>query len=335
MPRLLTLPLILLTASVLQADEEIAPVRKIWDQGQHNAFTDLIKWEGAYYCTFRESAGHVPRTPEEDGTIRVITSPDGEQWQSALLLTKPGIDLRDPKLSITPDNRLMILMGGSHYDQGKLLGRLPQVAFLSPDGQVSELQPVQIDARVAGPMDWLWRVTWHGKTGYGVIYQAVEGARGLHLLKTTDGVKYGLVKTFDLPGEPNESTVRFHGDTMLLVVRNEDGKARGHLGESSPPYSDWKWADINTRLGGPNLLPLPDGSLILGTRLYGKRTQTAIGTLTRDGKFTPVAVLPSGGDTSYPGLLVEGNELWVSYYSSHKMKTSIYFTKLPVKQFQP
>ena len=38
--------------------------------------------------------------------------------------------------------------------------------------------------------------------------------------------------------------------------------------------------------------------------------------------------LPSGGDTSYPGLVILGHTLWISYYSSHEGKGKIYFTKL-------
>ncbi|WP_281715535.1 hypothetical protein [Alteromonas sp. CyTr2] len=33
--------------------------------------------------------------------------------------------------------------------------------------------------------------------------------------------------------------------------------------------------------------------------------------------FTELKTLPSGGDTSYPGLVIEGDNLYVSYYSSH------------------
>lgn len=34
-------------------------VTKIWDQGPHNAFTDLIRFKDAFYCTFREGTTHV------------------------------------------------------------------------------------------------------------------------------------------------------------------------------------------------------------------------------------------------------------------------------------
>jgi hypothetical protein len=48
-------------------------------------------------------------------------------------------------------------------------------------------------------------------------------------------------------------------------------------------------------------------------------------------KLTPILQLPSGGDTSYPGLVWRDGFLWVSYYSSHEAKTSIYLAKVEIK----
>src|SRR4051794_22383546 len=101
------------------APPEIVSNVKIWDQGKHNAFTDLIRWHDRWYCTFREADAHVGG----DGLIRVLVSTDGEKWSSAAGITEKGIDLRDPKLSITPDGRLMIVAGGSVYEGKTLKGR--------------------------------------------------------------------------------------------------------------------------------------------------------------------------------------------------------------------
>ena len=83
-------------------------VKKIWDQAPHSAFTDLVYWKGQFVCAFREGRSHV----STDGQIRVLTSPDGENWASAAVLTLPGYDLRDAGLSVAPGNRLM-LNGGA------------------------------------------------------------------------------------------------------------------------------------------------------------------------------------------------------------------------------
>lgn len=328
----LSYALLAVTASLaaslpLLADEPIT-VTKIWDAGHHNAFTDLVEWRGDLYCTFRESKAHVPSTRDEDGKVRILRSTDdGATWQSVALLAKTPIDLRDPKLSVTPDDRLMVLMGGSYYDNRVLLKRVCQVAFLdSPDGEFSEIQPVEIDPAIRTSTDWLWRVTWSGENGYGVVYQANADSWGLHLVETTDGVRYQLVKSFDLPGKPNEATVRFTKDgQMRIVVRNEDGQPRGQLGASDAPYTDWRWTDIDMKLGGPELLILPDGTMLLGTRDYRPGgARTVICRLDKDGHAEQLITLPSGGDTSYPGMLVRDRRLFMSYYASHEGKTSVY-----------
>jgi len=51
----------------------------------------------------------------------------------------------------------------------------------------------------------------------------------------------------------------------------------------------------------------------------------------KNGSMTKLIKLPSGGDTSYPGLVWHNDMLYVSYYSSHEGKTSIYLAKLKIK----
>src|SRR5437763_295660 len=79
---------------VVQAAEpaRIVSVTRIWDKGAHNAFTDLFRWRGQWYCTFREAEAHVGG----DGKLRVLASADGQTWQPVALIAEEGIDLRDP-----------------------------------------------------------------------------------------------------------------------------------------------------------------------------------------------------------------------------------------------
>jgi len=39
----------LLSPIVAAAEPQIVSVTKIWDQGKHNAFTDLIRWYDKFY----------------------------------------------------------------------------------------------------------------------------------------------------------------------------------------------------------------------------------------------------------------------------------------------
>jgi len=299
---------------------ELVSVVKIWDQGEHNAFTDLIRFQGKWFCTFREAEGHV----KGDGKIRILTSAEGDTWTSTALLAEKGIDLRDPKLSVTPDNRLMVLAGGSVYREGELVGRRPRVAF-SRNGY--EWQPLQ---RILREGDWLWRVTWHEGRAYGTTYLLPQpGAdQQLELMVSDDGVQFEPIAAFGVPGKPNETTLRFMPDGELIaLVRRESGSQFGWIGTSRPPYTDWAWQESAHRLGGPNFIRLQDGSLWAGTRSYPGGARCVLARMTRD-SIEPALELPSGGDCSYPGLVWHDGLLWMSYYASHEGKTSIYLAKI-------
>ncbi len=331
--------LVLLPSTPAADPPQLVGVQKIWDQGQHNAFTDLIRWHGKWYCTFREGDGHVGG----DGKLRLLESTDGEKWASAALLEEEGIDLRDPKLSVTPDDRLMIVAGGSVYKGTKtIMGRQPRVAF-SKDARIWTKPQ-----RVLEEGEWLWRVTWHEGKAYGVSYnasarttqEAKDAAKSdkpappgpadwkLKLVGSTDGVKYDLVTHLDVPGHPNETTLRFlPGGEMMALVRREGGNTMGWIGTSKPPYKAWTWHETKHRFGGPNFVQLPDGALWAGGRSYPKGAKMVIAQMDRD-KYDPVLTLPSGGDTSYPGMVWHDGLLWVSYYSSHEGKSAIYLAKV-------
>lgn len=300
----------------------LVSVKKIWDKAPHNAFTDLIRFRNAWFCTFREAEGHV----KGDGKLRVITSSDGEKWQSAALLSEQGVDLRDPKLSITPDGRLMIVAGGSIYRKGRLVGRQPRVAFSNDGRKWSRLY------RILSEGEWLWRVTWHKGRAYGVSYNTAgkENDWSVRLLVSNDGINYEKIADLDVPGRPNETTLRFaDGDRMIALVRREGGNRHGWVGTSMPPYKEWAWYETNYRLGGPNFIILPDGSFWAASRHYAGGARTV---LARFGPRTyePVLTLPSGGDCSYPGLVWHDGLLWMSYYSSHEGKTSIYLARIRI-----
>lgn len=316
------------TSAALAAEPELISVAKIWDAAPHNAFTDLVRWQDRWYCTFREADDHVGG----DGKIRVIASNDGATWESAALIEEEGIDLRDPKLSITPDGRLMAVMGGSLYRGGKkLLGRQPRVAFSSDGTSWSAPQKVLAEG------DWLWRVTWHDGRAYGVSYvppadetQPVEW--NLKLYSSADGVRYEKLADLEVDGRPNETTLRFLDDgRCLALVRREAGDKTSWIGSSRAPFRDWTWKPVGHRIGGPNFIQTPDTRLWGAGRSYPGGSRTALARMTPE-SYEPALTLPSGGDNSYPGLVWHDGLLWMSYYSTHEGKTSIYLAKIKLPE---
>lgn len=309
----------------------VVSIERIWDRAAHSAFTDLLAHDGYLYCTFREGSGHIPGL---NGVIRVLRSRDRAQWESVALLSEEHFDLRDPKLSLAPDGRLVVNMGASIYHGSKRLGIESRVAFGSSDGQFSAPQRVEFPAEIKSSADWLWRLTWHKGEAWGCVQQldGGDGKRALRLVKSRDGIHYELVATMNVDN-PSETTLRFTADdTMIAMIRRTGTEPKGVLGISRPPYADWKFVACDRQFGGPNLVQLPGAAWLAGSRAYQlkpHRTQLWLCDPHR-GKFTDLLTLPSDGDNSYPGFVVDeqARRVYVSYYSSHEGKALIYLATL-------
>jgi len=310
---------------------KLISVKKIGDQAPHCAFTDLAFWKGHFVCAFREGRAHVAT----DGKIRILSSPDGENWSSSALLALEGFDLRDAGLSVTPDDRLMLIGGAAPRKNEKELVPTGSFIAFSDDG-VKWTKP-QI---VVEPGRWLWRVNWRDGKAYGISYSSFRGASGASytsLLVSDDGIKYRelVPKLFD-EETPTEATVRFDEDGTMYCVQRRDGTPRwksAMFGASRPPYTEWKWRDLGMHVGGPNFIRLPTGQWIATGRFFhDKKPKTDLAWLdVEKGTIEPILSLPSGGDTSYPGLVWHDGVLWVSYYSSHEGKANVYLAKVSIE----
>jgi len=305
------------------AGPAIVSVQKIWDRGAHNAFTTLARFQGRWLCAFREAEAHA----DGEGRIRILQSPDGSAWASAALLSEKGVDLRDPKLSVTPDRTLMLLMGGTYPRERAGTRRQPRVAF-SRDALIwSRPQAILAEG------DWLWRVTWRGSRAYGISYRLLNARTwNIFLHESADGLDYRLVCPLKVPGKPNEATIRFRPDgSALALVRREGGDKAGWIGTGRPPYRRWTWHSAGARVGGPDFILEPGGRLLAAYRRYGTSGPVTILARMKTTGVRPLLALPSGGDCSYPGLVWHGGLLWVSYYSSHEGKSSIYLAKVKLR----
>lgn len=307
------------------------PVTKIYDTDEYSAFTDLIRFKNAFYCSFRVGSSHVGGM---DGKVRIIRSLDGNRWESVALLEKSGIDLRDPKLSVTPDGRLMVIIGGSIYDGKNLLARRPHVSFSDIMGRSFSMpEEIEIKPEDGKEDSWIWRVLWNGDTGYGMDYRTGnKKSWTLHLMTTKDGIRFDDHSMLKVNGLPNEATIRFDDkENMFVLIRREGGDKRGMIARSQPPYTKWKYKKLDFQLGGPNFLILDKKKWVIGSRRYTDDRKTQILVTTPKGKVKKTFILPSGGDTSYPGMLMFNDELWVTYYSGHQEGSNIYLTKIPLE----
>ena len=150
-------------------------------------------------------------------------------------------------------------------------------------------------------------------------------------MSSSDGIRYSTITKYDIAGQPTEAAVLFleNGD-MVAVIRRDGNPSTGMIGRAAPPYSDWQLTEMKVRIGGQALCLLPNGTIIMGTREYDPPVKTVVGTVSLDGTFTRHFIVPSGGDTSYPGFVLEGDTLWMSYYSSHEGKSAIYMARIRI-----
>lgn len=306
---------------------ELVDARMIWSRAPHNAFTDLARFKDRWYCVFREGEKHV----SPDGAIRVLTSLDGEVWQPAALLTSAHADLRDPKLSITPDNRLMLTAGAAERMGPGVLHQT--YCWFSGEGR-----DWTAPQRISDENYWLWRVSWHLGHAYGVAYRT-NGEPSTRLYASRTGSSFSpLVDPLFSRGYPNEASILFLPDNRALCLLRRDGEQpTAQLGSAVPPYRSWVWKDLGVKIGGPHLIRLPDDRIVAAVRLYDGQVRTSLCWLDPEaGGLAEFLKLPSGGDTSYAGLVFHDGLLWVSYYSSHEGRTGIYLAKVrfpqPVKE---
>ena len=306
-------------------------VEKIWDKAPHNAFTDLIRFNDQWVCAFREAPEH--KGGVKDSSMRVIVSKDAKNWEPAASLSDPRGDIRDAKMAILPDGRLMLLTAIQLFDRSK--GQTHQsIAYYTRDLKTWE-GPVD----VGQPNFWMWGIKFHEGTGYSIGYATADG-RFVRLYKTSDGVKYEpLVERLEIPAPfPNENAFYFDKDGTARVLQRCDpikgaqGTTNAFIGTAKPPYTDWKWVETTARVGGPALTRTPDGRLLGAGRLYEPKPRTSLFWIDENtGKITECLTFPSGGDTSYPGLAWHDGLLHVSYYSTHEdNKSSIYFARVKV-----
>lgn len=305
-------------------------LKKVGRSQKHQAFTDLCQFQDTLACCYREATNHVSK----DGEICIrLLSYQGHILKTSRL-SQLGVDLRDPKLSITPDGQLMLIAYARHTDQHNKTLKAENWYWLSGDGHTWSKAHI-----FAENSWWLWRLRWNNDQAYGFAYN--RGKNAINLFKGDPRMHFTLHQAEALSlekhdkGYPNESDILFHNNTMYALVRRDADTYSAQLGVSKPPYKVWKWQDLGFYLGGPVMLKSQSNTVWLAGRVEeGEEFRTALLLMDLDNlEVTKRLLLPSAGDNSYPGLVLHQQSIYMSYYSSHKgNSTSVYFAKIDIKE---
>ena len=264
-------------------DPQLIEVRKIWDAAPHNAFTDLVRFDDRWFCVFREGEAHV----SPDGALRVIASVDGVEWESMARLESPNSDLRDAKITVTPAGELMLSGAEALHDRSAYSHQ--SLAWFSRDGRHwSERQEI-------GDRDvWLWRTVWRGDRAFAIGY-GVGDDPFVRLYESRDGRAFETrVERLQAEGGPNETGLVFDGERAYCLLRRDGEPSSALLGTAEAPFNDWMWRDLGVRVGGPQLIQLPDRRLLAAVRLYDAAQRTSLCWLDPRGNSDRVLAAPLG-----------------------------------------
>ncbi len=302
----------------------------VTNDAMHNSNTDMIEWNGKFYISYVSSPFHFGN---DASVLHVKRSGDkGSTWQEVDQFNPPGEDIRDPKFAVIGDRLFLYALKNTSFVAEPYLSIY---AYTENGREWTDFQSV------AGVDGWLfWRPkTRDGITYYNTAYWWDHGKSVL--LKSTDGIRWDIVSTVHEGGRNDETEIEFLPDgRMLTTARLEYGQGEVVFGDpkgatlitvSNPPYTTWTPGveSLVTRLDGPYLFsyhgrvyavgrfqpnPSKEGPLTdQGSILAPRRTSLFE---VRENGLAYLTDLPSAGDTSYVGLVIDGDTAYASYYTS-------------------
>jgi len=309
------------TAKTPAEAETIKPssvVRLVAD-GKHNAFTALIQWKESYWLAFRKAPSHA----YGEADIIVMNSTDTKNWKTVLTLNILPDD-RDPQFVATKD-RLFL------YTPCLLRSKCTSFVSHTDDGKNwSKPQKVYEERYI------LWKPIVHEGTFWATAHHKAEGKDGgkirdVHLIRSKDGIEWEKVSTIRAGNWESETTIHFQPSGEIIAFLRQKYGGGGSFMEAKPPYTHWSERPSNVHLSGHAAYEF-DGVTYLFSRSYkGRSAGTTL--YTYDGKkLVPYCEFPSGGDCSYPAAVRIGDEMLVSYYSTHEGTTDIYLARVPLKK---
>jgi hypothetical protein len=309
--------------------DTISITRVASQEGRSKAFTDITFFDDQYFLVFRDSDKHALG---EDGVIHLFSSIDGFDWIFLREINVPGIDLRDPSFAINGEELSMYIHGSKYENQTIVeftdynLKYSETNGWLEPTNVLLDNLSVNTN-NISGNEAWPWRVTWHNGMAYTVGY---NGSDIFDLYKSEDGLFFTKQNIFEnLPFLPSEARIRVNQNgEFFVLVRRINGTTI--VGRSHNPCEGWEWfGEISfENFRGPNFL-LTDENKMIFSGAFFSWVYLGVYDLTTN-SYGQLIEIPSFGDGSYPGMIIQDNILWLSYYTSYEniVGSSIYVAKI-------
>ena len=301
----------------------VAKVRQVFDNGEHNAFTDLCRFRGRYYLTFRSCPDGHGVNPTS--SIIVLSSEDTRTWRQVHQFHVAKRDVRDPHFLVFQE-KLFVYTGAwycgdsapKQYDLNEHLG----YAAWTDDGRAWH-SPIMLEGTYG---HYIWRAASYegkaylcGRRKHDFVHdprknrQLIESA----MLQSDDGLVWRKLGLFQAE-HGDETAFLFEDDGSVLAVARS-GPRPAQVCRSRPPYEEWRRTDLDRYIGGPLLAKWGERYLVGGRKMQQPNPPVTSLYWLSDDRLHEFAELPSGGDNSYPGFIeLSPTRALVSYYSSHE-----------------
>lgn len=345
--RSISCAIIALACSANAAEEppqvRVSNIRRVFHNGEHNAFTDLVQFRGRYYLTFRSCPDGHGVNPT--ASIIILVSEDLRDWQEVHQFQVAKRDTRDPHFLVFRD-KLFVYTGTwysgdrtlppAEYDLNLHLG----YAAWSEDGEAWH-SPVMLEGTFG---HYIWRANTLDDKAFlcgrrKLEFEVLTRGEGRQveslMLESDDGLIWRKRAVFQ-EIEGDETAFQFEPDGKVVAIGRR-GRGNAQLLQSQPPYDRWDRRELDRYIGGPLLIRWGDRYVVGGRKTIGGRgPKTSMYWLVGD-QLQEFAELPSGGDTSYPGFIeLTPTKAVMSWYSSHekdergKLMTAIYMAELEI-----
>ena len=325
---------------VQAVDVSVKNVRLAFNNGEHNAFTDLTWFKGDIYLTFRSCPdGHMVFPTSR---IIVLKSSTGKDWQEVHSFSVNNRDTRDPHFAHLK-GELFVYTGtwycGPNKPKLRNINQMVGYGVSTKDGDQWS-SAFMLEGTYG---HYVWRTATYNDHVYmcgrrtrdfAEIASLLERSKSLQsqILASEDGKRFLPVGTFQ--EKDGDETAFMFDDSGNITAVARRGRGTAELITLSAQFQVTTRQELDRYIGGPFIGRFGDHTLVAGRNIVDGVSKMVICTLVA-GKLENLCELPAGGDCSYPSIiqLCPGCVL-VSYYSSHekddngKEITNIYLAEL-------
>lgn len=301
------------------------PVEVYSSAGKYVAFCDAVKFEGKYYCVFREGENHAPLHEwHQNGYLKILSSSNLIDWAEELVIKDDKWDLRDPCFCLV-ERELYLYCGLYSFAQPAPNYKTRITKLTSVEGKLHVVDSEKVDIGEYSN-HWLWKVYYNGGLFYGTTYFEDEP---VYYVISYDGTHFSIISEVAESGSET-SLVELTDETILSITRNVTPKGNSLLSISSSSQSSWNRYELNEMIESPESFIYDNEVYVIGRSKYGMSMFKVDITKKRVYPVYNFFAYGGYGDCGYPGVVVDNNQVIVFYYAvnSTTSETSIYQTNL-------